>query len=516
MPRSAEIYKRFGALQSRLEQVNSAWSYKDHENLVLFLVEALPKLMDAERCSIFISDSGSEKIWVKYGTGVVEKQIEAPRKGSFVGQAVCLGKPIIRNGLEKKSGFHSLTDRKTRFVTRNMICTPIESLTAREPVGAVQVLNRHCENGFCKSDELLLMRVVKYLSFALESARLNREIISISNTLRNDIELLKQGNRQQREFIACSENMRQLVDTVHKVSRYPINIHIYGESGSGKELISRMIHENSEFRDGPFVAVNCSSIPEHLMESEFLGHEKGAFTGAVASRCGHFEEAENGTLFLDEVGDMPLSIQPKFLRAIQEMEGSRIGGNELKTYRFRIVSASSKNLRKQVEKHKFREDLLFRLFALELAIPPLRDRKEDIVPLAMMFLETTCARFQKKTAGFSKGVLELFEQYRWPGNVRQLQREVERLVALTPCGLQLKCENCSCDLQGPLTVSQSAMLPFPTLEIAENKALLEKNLIQKAMEQSKGNKSKAARLLGITRQALHYKIKTMVQDGAWV
>ncbi len=290
--------------------------------------------------------------------------------------------------------------------------------------------------------------------------------------------------------------------------RYPINMHVCGESGSGKEVIARLIHENSISNAGAFVAVNCSSIPEHLMESEFFGHEKGAFTGAVSSRSGRFEEAENGTLFLDEVGDMPLSIQPKFLRAIQEMEGIRIGSNMVRKYNFRIISASSKSLRKEVDAKRFREDLLFRLFALEVHIPPLRERKEDIIPLAMLFLDDTCRRFQKKVSGFSKAVIDFFENHHWPGNFRQLQREVERLVALTPEGCQMKRDNCSANDQQQNQKNAFAETDsLSGLNLRENKNHLEQQLIKKALKQASGSKAQAANLLGITRQGLHYKIK---------
>jgi transcriptional regulator with GAF, ATPase, and Fis domain len=508
MGATSEVYKRLGILQARLEQLNLAWTHTDHENLVKFLVDYLPKMLNAQRCSIFLFDPDSEKIWVKYGTGIVEKQIEAPRKGSFVGRTISSGIPIIKNDLDKEDGFHSLTDQETHFATLNMICSPIDSLVGNECVGAIQVLNKYDAGGFDDADDLFLKRIIKYLSFALENARLNREIISISNRLYHDIETLKQKQSADQRLVAKSPNMQKLVDTVRKVSRYPINMHVCGESGSGKEVIARLIHDKSIFTSGAFVAVNCSSIPEHLMESEFFGHEKGAFTGAVGSRPGRFEEAENGTLFLDEVGDMPLSIQPKFLRAIQEMEGIRIGSNMVRKYNFRIISASGKSLRKEVDAKRFREDLLFRLFALEVHIPPLRERKEDIIPLAMLFLDDTCRRFQKKVSGFSKPVLEYFEKHLWPGNVRQLQREVERLVALTPDGCQMRLSDCSADPQRQETTPCAGETNFlPGMNLTENKNHLEKNLIIKALGQTNGSKAQAAKLLGITRQGLHYKIK---------
>ncbi|MBW2467068.1 MAG: sigma-54-dependent Fis family transcriptional regulator, partial [Deltaproteobacteria bacterium] len=282
---------------------------------------------------------------------------------------------------------------------------------------------------------------------------------------------------------------------------------LLGENGTGKELIARMIHEASDRGDKPFVAVNCASIPEHLMESEFFGYEKGAFTGADHSRKGRFEEANGGTLMLDEIADMPLTIQPKFLRAIQEGEGSRLGSNKIIKYDFRIISATNKDLRKELEENRFREDLFFRLFSVEIGLPPLHKRKEDIVPLALGFLEEISRRFNKKIAGFSPELLNLFEDYSWPGNVRQLRSEVERLVALTPEGEVIGPEKCSRELLSATPVIEQKEETLSSLSIPDQVKSLETKLIEKALADSNGNRVKAAEALGITRQGLHKKMK---------
>jgi transcriptional regulator with PAS, ATPase and Fis domain len=315
-------------------------------------------------------------------------------------------------------------------------------------------------------------------------------------------------------FVAESQAMREVLDLAKLVSKTPVNVLLQGENGSGKELIARMIHEASDRRDKPFVAVNCASIPEHLMESEFFGYEKGAFTGADHSRKGRFEEASGGTLLLDEIADMPLTIQPKFLRAIQEGEGSRLGSNKLIKYDFRIISATNKDLRKELEESRFREDLFFRLFSVEIHLPPLHERKEDIVPLALTFLEEISRRFNKKVAGFTPELLNLFEDYHWPGNVRQLRSEVERLVALTPEGTVIGPEKCSREL---LSVSPAAGRRdeiVSSLSIPDQVKSLEVKLIKKALVESNGNRVKAADALGITRQGLHKKMKRYQIDTA--
>jgi transcriptional regulator with PAS, ATPase and Fis domain len=244
------------------------------------------------------------------------------------------------------------------------------------------------------------------------------------------------------------------------------------------------------------------------MESEFFGYEKGAFTGAVGSRGGRFEEANGGTLFLDEIGDMPLSIQPKFLRVLQEGEGSRLGSNKPLQYDLRVISAVNRDIRKEVAEGRFREDLFYRIFSVEVDIPPLRERREDIVPLALFFISMVQKRFQKRIAGLPSEVLAFFEEYHWPGNVRQLLHEVERLVALTPEGEWAALKFCSRELsdwrasraERPLKRDTCSSLPEKVTE-------LEITCIREALRESGGKKVQAAKLLGITRQGLDKKMK---------
>ncbi len=317
-----------------------------------------------------------------------------------------------------------------------------------------------------------------------------------------------QNLKEDVQLIAESKEMRNVLNTVNTVSRNPVNILLRGNSGTGKEVLARMIHNRSDRKNMPFVAVNCASIPENLMESEFFGYEKGAFTGADSSRGGYFEEANGGTLFLDEIGDMPMFIQPKFMRAIQEEEGRRLGSNKSITYDFRIISATNKDLHKEVADGNFRKDLFYRIFSVEIPIPPLTERREDIVPLALFFLKKVSKRFGKDVAGFAPETLRFFEQYNWPGNVRQLLHEVERLVAFTPEGKEILLKHCSQEL---LDLKKSSSLSCDddqsTLTLPERIKELEINCIKHALQQTKGKKLPASKLLGITRVGLDNKIK---------
>ncbi len=500
------IRQRLTELKFRLEQVIHAWTVDDYWALLEFYVNILPVIVPAERCTIFVLEIGTEKICSIIGTGLQKMQIEPPKDKSIVGKAISSGQAIIANDLEVRRGYHSEVDAMTGFVTRNMVCAPIKSLTGHSVTGAIQVLNCKSRDGFKAQDLRQVSDIAGHLSISIESILLNREILRISSQLNREVERVDTGYFRDIPFIAESPSMQDVLTQVHLVSSTPVNVLIQGENGTGKELIARMIHEESGRRSQPFVAVNCAAIPENLVESEFFGYEKGAFTGAEIGRRGYFEEASGGTLFLDEVADMPLNIQPKFLRAIQEGEGYRLGSNRLQKYDLRILSATNKPLSQEVQSNRFREDLFFRLFSVEIHLPPLRERREDIAPLAFTFLDEVCQRFNKQVAGFASEVINLFEDYAWPGNVRQLRREIERMVALTPINQQITLDKCSRDLMPLAVVRAPQSGSLLDLSLPAQVQNLEIELIRKALKHARGNRTQAADLLGITRQGLHKKI----------
>lgn len=481
----------------------------DYRAFVTFYIRILPKLMNVERCTIFIMEIGSNKICSIFGTGLDEKQIEPPMEGSIVGKVISTGESRIENDLKSHSGFHVSVDEQTGYVSRNMLCAPIKSISGNTITGAIELLNKNSNAAFDEKDLEQLEEIAQFLSISIESIVLNQEILRIAGDLNKEVDRLEQASVRGTKIIAESPAMREALDLVHIISNSPINVIIQGENGTGKELIARMIHERGERNQQPFVPVNCACIPESLAESEFFGHEKGAFTGAETVRKGVFEEASGGTLFLDEIAEMPLQIQPKFLRAIQEGEGCRLGSSKPIHYDLRLISATNKDLSAEVKKENFREDLFFRLFSVEIILPPLRERHEDILPLALHFLEVTNRHFKKNVLGFSPELLDLFEQYSWPGNVRQLLKEVERLVALTAGGEVISPEKCSRELQGfyKLQKKTGGGDPLTAYAIGPQVRELEVRLIKKAMKKAKGNKSKAADLLGITRQGLLKKMK---------
>lgn len=492
-------------LTTRLEQLQRVHSLDDYESLLRFQVKVLPRILEAERCSIFLPDLKTGQAWLQYGTGVGDKQIAAPLHGSIVGEVITTGQGVVENHLDQRPGFHATMASRTGFVTRNMVCVPIRSPLGGQVIGAVQVLNRLGGLSFGDEERGLLEETAQHLAVAMENLFLRNELARLSSQLRSELERQEEPILAGGRVVAVSQAMRQVLALARMVSTTPVNVFIHGENGTGKEVVAHLIHNSGNRRGKPFVAVNCAAIPETLIESEFFGYEKGAFTGAEGSRKGRFEEAEDGTLFLDEVGEMPLAIQPKFLRAIQEREGTRLGSNRLSSYQFRLVSATNRDLKALVGQGRFREDLFYRLFSVEIRIPPLRERREDIVPLAMTFLEETRQRFGKWIDGLAPEVVEAFEAHPWPGNVRQLRQEVERLVALTPEGKQA---TLAAGSEGLQQVSREELVQrHAGRSLPYQVQALEIQLIRNALQESGGNKVQAARLLGITRQGLHKKMQ---------
>jgi two-component system response regulator AtoC len=314
--------------------------------------------------------------------------------------------------------------------------------------------------------------------------------------------------RQKLEERYCFENiitkspkMRQIIELIGVVAKSNTTVLITGESGTGKELVARAIHSQSRRRDRPFVAVSCAALPESLLSSELFGHEKGAFTGAHIQRKGKIEFANRGTLFLDEIGEMSANIQVHLLRVLEEKEFARVGGNELVRADVRIISATNKDLRKAVASAQFREDLYYRLNVVNIELPPLRERKEDILLLARHFLKKFAQENQKALSGLSREVSDFLLKYQWPGNVRELENTIERAVILAK-GRYIDTDS----LLQRASASGTSALPGTSLKE------IERNHIMGILSQTSGNYTEAARILGISRATLYHKVKAYGLD----
>lgn len=330
---------------------------------------------------------------------------------------------------------------------------------------------------------------------------------------------LREENRNLREalgvkykyenLIAGSEPMQAVLGLVERVAPTNSTVLLGGESGVGKDLIARAIHEHSNRASGPFIKINSTAIPENLLESELFGYEKGAFSGASSAKPGKFELADKGTLFLDEIGDIPPAIQVKLLRVLQEREFERLGGTKTLKVDVRLVAATNRDLRAALEDGTFREDLYYRLNVVAIDIPPLRDHKEDVPALAEFFLKRYARESQKPVQGITPAAMKLLAGYHWPGNARELQNVIERGVTLSS-GTLLDTADIHLDSHPPRGSGASTTLPAGmTLDQWEEEA------IREALRQANGNKSQAARVLGLSRNALRYRLSKMgVPDSA--
>ncbi|MCA9696354.1 MAG: sigma-54-dependent Fis family transcriptional regulator [Myxococcales bacterium] len=359
-----------------------------------------------------------------------------------------------------------------------------------------------------KQDEVLLT-----LRKAEERLRLRRE----NARLRAALAEFEGGVEVLGRMLIHSAAMRQLAKTMRKVARFETTVLILGESGVGKELVCRALHELGPRKEGPFVALNCGAIPEGLLESELFGHAKGAFTDASADKPGLFEAAEGGTLFLDEVGELPVAVQVKLLRALQEREIRRVGENRSRAIDVRVVAATSRPLEQMVEDGEFRQDLFYRLAVMPLHIPPLRARREDIAPLAEHFLEAINRRLGTQLLGLDAEALRILLAYDWPGNVRELENTLEHAAVLAegeligpdelPDRLRRRLGGAGEAADQPAEGDFSLHIRADDLSVKRANRRLERELIARALEQTQGNRTHAAKLLDLSHRALLYKIK---------
>ncbi len=327
--------------------------------------------------------------------------------------------------------------------------------------------------------------------------------------LRRENQLLRKEVAREYSFeniVSKNEKMQKIFDVIKKVSQYKSTVLITGESGTGKELVARALHYNSDRSQSAFIAVNCGAIPENLLESELFGHAKGAFTDAIRTKKGLFEEADNGTLFLDEIGELPGQLQVKLLRVLQDGEIRRIGESKPIQIDVRIVAATVKDLQKEVNEGRFREDLFYRLNVLPLHIPPLRERKEDIPLLIQHFIGKYNNAMNKNITGIEYKAMGTLMSYKWYGNVRELENTIERAIVLSEKN-KIEPENLPIEIQTFKDECQPETLPEEEYSIKKTSKVLEINLIKKALKKTKGNHTHAARLLEISHRALLYKIK---------
>jgi len=351
------------------------------------------------------------------------------------------------------------------------------------------------ENGM---ERLVVMRTTQM--FAEDG-----QLTGVAATIKD---ITEEAAPQRREVIAESAAMREMVNFVRRVAASEATtILLEGENGTGKDLIAKTLHYQSLRQAEPFIAINCAAIPETLLESELFGYEKGAFTDARSQKRGIFELADKGTLFLDEIGEIPLMLQAKLLRVLEEQSFRRLGGLKDIKLDLRVVAATNKNLREAVKEGAFRQDLYFRLNVIQILIPPLRDRTDDILPMTRFFIEHYNRKFKRNIEGVTDAAAKLLLAHDWPGNVRELRNAIERAMILeesaliTPPSLPISISRP--EPGAPLAAAPSLEIPNDGLSLEDN----ERSLLARALEKTSGNQTQAARLLRITRDTLRYKMK---------
>ena len=352
------------------------------------------------------------------------------------------------------------------------------------------------------------------LDFLEKPISSDKLLLTVENALK--LQRLERENRQLRqrlgkhEIVWKGEAMRRVMAQLERVAASESRVCILGETGTGKELVARTIHERSPRSTGPFVTLNCAAVPAELIESELFGHEKGSFTGATGRHVGKFEQADQGTIFLDEIGDMPLNMQAKLLRVLEEGEVERIGGDKAISVSVRVVVATHRDLEARVREEKFRQDLFHRIYVFPLTLPPLRERREDIPALVEHFAAQVCAQNSWKAIPFTPDAIELLQSYPWPGNVRELRNMVERLILLATDG---QVDESTVELAMPKSAA-TAKLPGTVSSgpLSDRVEEFEREVILAELKRSHQNVAQAARILGLERSHLYKKAEQLGID----
>jgi Nif-specific regulatory protein len=411
---------------------------------------------------------------------------------------------VLIPDVTQDSRFTQKLDLQQNLDTRSMICVPLK--TRKRVMGVLYAINKH-DAEFVPKDLRLLEVLSVIIAVSIENARLYGEVQQYASSLEKENYRLKtecQARFNLQGIIGSSTAMQRVFTLLDKVIDTDTAVLIQGETGTGKELLAKVIHYNGPLKNKPFVAENCGALSENLLESEIFGHVKGAFTGAISDKKGLFELANGGTVFLDEISDMPFSMQTKLLRVLQENQIRPVGGSQYKHVSFRLISSSNRDLYELVNEKQFREDLFYRIQVFPIVIPPLRERKEDIPLLVTHFLEQHAARLDRPLARLTPGALETLVQFDWPGNVRELENEIERALTLAGDDTELTEDYLSERMKTAADITGAPNATAATLK--EATAQVERQMVLEALRKSGGNRSQAARDLGLTRQGLLNKI----------
>lgn len=481
-----------GGPMDHLKEISS-WisSADDLDRLLHLVVETAVRAMEASAGSLLLLDPKTGKLHFQVAIGEKREQIksyEVELGQGIAGTVAETGIPLLIPDVEKDTRWYKEISLAIDYKTRSIACVPMR--LGQTVIGVVQIIDKR--NGTKLTDQNLNLLQI-YADLAA---------VAIGNAKR--IARMNQENRElraalgiKRQIIGESNRIKQVIANALKVAEAKTSVLITGESGTGKELLARLIHEASPRNDKPLVVLNCAAVPEGLLEDELFGHERGAFTGAVSRKTGRFESADGGTIFLDEIGEMTPGMQAKLLRVVQEGIFYRVGGASPLRVNVRVLSATNRNIEKEVAEGKFREDLYYRLNVVHLEMPPLRERREDIPLLCQHFLNLFRSERGVPCRHISPGALERMMAYDWPGNVRELSNALERAVVMGN-GVEIMPEDLP--IEGPRSIYRSGLNAGLSLHEAVER--FKKEFIEMTLAQTGGNKSRAAGMMGIQRTYL--------------
>jgi len=469
------------------------------------VMRVLSEYLNMNRGTVALRDG--DEVSIVAAHGMSEDEI---RKGRYklgegiIGRVAKLGSPIVIPNIGDEPLFLNKTGARKMIRRENVsfLCVPIKFKS--EVLGVLSVDRLFETKGVSFEEDLRLLKIIA--SLMAQSVKLHMELERERVAFLEEKESLTRqlkGRYRVENIIGQSDSMQEVFEAIHKVAPSKATVLLRGESGTGKELAAKAIHFMSPRAREPFIKFNCASIPEGLLESELFGHEKGAFTGAMSMRKGRFELADRGTIFLDEIGDLPLTLQPKILRVLQEKEFERVGGEKTIKVSVRLIAATSRDLETQVSSGKFREDLYYRLNVVPVYLPPLKERRVDIPVLAEYFLKKYNEE-NNKSARIAPEVLDALADYEWPGNVRELENTIERLVVMST-RKEIGLPDLPLNIRNRRVRAAGAILTKDALPAAI--ADIEKAKILDALKNTGWVQAKAARLLGLTPRQIGYKIK---------
>jgi len=464
------------------------------------IARAAAAVMRAGASSVIVLDEARDKQVFRAAIGDRSDQligVAFDRDAGISGRVLASGEAEIVDDVSKDTSHYSQLDDRMAFHTSSLIAAPLVNQDRK--LGVVEVLNPVQAERFEERDRQLCRVFANLAAIALANAQLY-------DSIQRENSQLKQAYQPLEEIVGISTAMEGVKNLIRRVARSAATVLLLGETGTGKELAARMIHNQSDRAEKPFVAINCAALPEALLESELFGYEAGAFTGAVERKAGRFELAEGGTLFLDEIAEVAPNIQVKLLRVLQEKEIVRIGGTETIGTNVRIIAATNRDLAEEMRQHQFREDLFYRLNVFPIEIPPLRERREDIPLLVDHFVRRVASEMKMNVPIISPEAMSALTQYDFPGNIRELQNILERACLLCcrmdatwPQPDAIRLEHLPRELAGDLQEARH--------EGESALAASEKAMVVRALRESDWNQTRAAKALGITRDNIRYRIK---------